>query len=143
MATFMKNVTLVSQSAALFRDEKLKEAGVSGYQARYVLSVSNNEGVSQDRLSKLLMVNKSNVARQVTALEESGYLIREQSSSDRRVMLVYTTDKGKALVPLIRAANKKWREVLCAGLGEEEQEYLSRILEKMVENAREYLEYKV
>lgn len=143
MATFMKNVTLVSQSAALFRDENLKEAGVSGYQARYVLCVSNNEGVSQDRLSKLLMVNKSNVARQVTALEEGGYLRREQSPSDRRVMLVYTTDKGKALVPVIRAANKRWREVLCAGLTDDEQEALSVILEKMVENARNYMEYKL
>lgn len=143
MATFMKNVTLVSQSAALFRDEKLKEAGVSGYQARYVLSVFNNEGISQDKLAKMLIVNKSNVARQVTALEESGYLKREQSENDRRVMLVYTTDKGKALVPTIREANKKWRQVLCEGLSEEEQESLSRMLEKMVENARSFLEVEI
>lgn len=143
MATFMKNVTLVSQSAALFRDEKLKEAGVSGYQARYLLTVFNDEGVSQDKLARKLMVNKSNVARQVNALEESGYLKREQSASDRRVMLVYTTDKGKALVLVIRAANKKWRAVLCEGLGEEEQESLARMLEKMVGNARKFLEYEI
>lgn len=143
MATFMKNVTLVSQSAALFRDEKLKEAGVSGYQARYLLTVFNDEGISQDKLAKKLMVNKSNVARQVTALEESGYLKREQSESDRRVMLVYTTDEGKALVPVIRAANKKWRAVLCEGLSEEEQENLARMLEKMVGNARKFLEYDI
>ncbi len=135
----MKKISLISQSASLFRDRNLESAGLSGYQAKYVLNVFNEEGVSQDALAKNLMVNKSNVARQVSALEAAGYLRREQSSEDKRIMLVYTTEKGKDIVPAIREANTRWRAVLCGGLDEKEQEELSRMLDIMVANARNYL----
>lgn len=143
MAAFLKNITLISQSAALFRDEKLKEVEVSGYQAKYLLAVSNAEGISQEGLAKRLLVNKSNVARQVGALEAAGYLRREQSAEDKRVMLVYTTEKGRNLVPAIRAANAKWREIVCEGLTDGEREQLERLAEKLVQNARRYLNSEI
>ena len=140
MSTFMKNVTLLSQSAALYRDEKLAGAGVSGYQAKYLLAVSGDEGVSQDALAKKLLVNKSNVARQVGALEAAGYLKREQGAEDKRVMRVYTTESGRRLVPVIREVNADWRKIVCEGLSEEEKDELARILKVLVGNAEKYLE---
>lgn len=139
MTSFMKNITLLSQSAALYRDEKLSDAGVSGYQAKYLLAVFGDEGVSQDALAKKLFVNKSNVARQVGALEAAGFLKRQQSAEDKRVMLVYTTEKGKALVPAIREANANWRGIICEGLSEEDKEELSRILSVLVANAEKFM----
>lgn len=143
MATFLKNITLVSQSAALYRDDRLKKAEVSGYQARYILSVYDNEGVSQDKLAKIMLVNKSNVARQVSALEAAGYLTRRQSEEDKRVMCVYTTDKGKEIVPLIREVNASWRKLICEGLSEEDKAELDRILQLLVDNAHRHLEREV
>lgn len=139
MNHLLKNLSAVAQSIALFRDVQLEEAGITGYQAKYLLAVSNAEGISQDGLAKRLLVNKSNVARQVGALESAGYLKREQSAEDKRSMLVYTTDEGKSVIPLIRAANVKWREVLCEGLAQSEVEELDRLLEALVKNARSYL----
>jgi DNA-binding MarR family transcriptional regulator len=139
MATFMKNITLVSQSAALFRDEKLKEAEVTGYQAKYILAVCNEEGISQDKLAKTLFVNKSNVARQMSALERTGYITRVQSDADRRVYCVYPTDKAKKLYPEIKRINAQWRGKVCEGMSEEEQETLARLVEKLVENAKKYM----
>lgn len=139
MQHLLKNLSTVAQSTALFRDEQLLQANITGYQAKYLLAVSNAEGISQDGLAKKLLVNKSNVARQVGALENAGYLKREQSAEDKRVMLVYTTDAGKAVIPLIRAANEKWKEVLCRGLTRAETEELNRLLEALVANARGYL----
>lgn len=139
MASFTKKIALLSQSASLFRDENLLSCGMSGYQAKYVLEVFNNEGISQDALAKTLMVNKSNVARQVCALESSGFIRREQSAEDKRVMLLYTTEKGKQMVPVIREANARWRDILCRGMEKNRQDELSALLDIMVENAREYL----
>ena len=143
MATFLKNITLISQSAALYRDDRLKKAEISGYQARYILSVFNNEGVSQEKLARIMLVNKSNVARQVSALEAAGYLLRRQSEADRRVMCVYTTEKGKKIVPLIREVNAAWRGLICEGLSEEDKEELNRLLQLLVDNAQRHLEREV
>ena len=138
MATFLKNLNAISRGTTLFRDEKLKSFGLNGHQVKYLFAVCNSEGVSQDELANLLFVNKSNVARQMTALEEGGFIRREQSAEDKRVSRVFPTEKAKSLMPFIRSVNDEWRAVLCAGLSEEECGQLSRLLEKLVENARQW-----
>ena len=140
MASFLKDISLIAQSVALYRDAELERANITGYQAKYLLAVFNAEGISQDGLAKRLFINKSNVTRQVGALEDAGYLKRVQSADDRRVMMVYTTEKGKAIIPAIREANARWREIVCAGLSENEKQEMARILAVMVENARAYTE---
>ncbi|MGN0823988.1 MAG: MarR family winged helix-turn-helix transcriptional regulator [Candidatus Coproplasma sp.] len=139
MEYFMKNISLMAQSTMLYRDGVFANKGITGAQVKYLLEVSNQEGVSQDMLAKKMMINKSNVARQLSALEENGYIRREQSDQDRRVMLVYTTDKGKGIVPELRAENKRWREIVCEGFTKQEREELAALLDKLIANARRYL----
>lgn len=139
MEYFMKKISLMAQSTMMYRDGVFAGKGITGAQVKYLLEVSNQEGVSQDMLAKKMMINKSNVARQLSALEASGYIKREQSAEDKRVMLVYTTDKGKAIVPKLRAENKRWREIVCEGLTKEEREQLASLLDKLIANARAYL----
>lgn len=140
MAAFLKNITLISQSAALYRDRELKDAGVTGYQARYVLAVCNNPGITQEGLAKYLFVNKSNVARQISALEENGYVYREQFPQDKRAFCVYPTEKAQKIFPVIKRINAEWRKVVCKGLTEEEEKTLAALVEKLVANASEYIE---
>ncbi|MGN0806652.1 MAG: MarR family winged helix-turn-helix transcriptional regulator [Candidatus Coproplasma sp.] len=139
MDFFMKNISLIAQSTMMYRDGVFSDKGITGAQVKYLLQVANQEGVSQDMLAQKMMVNKSNVARQLSALEENGFIKREQSAEDRRVMLVYTTDKGKAVVPELRAENARWREIVCEGLTKDETEQLATLLDKLVLNARRYL----
>ena len=72
MAKFMKNINLVSRSAEVFREERLKDCGIRGCQSKYVLVIAQNPGVSQEDISRMLFVNKSNVARQIGFLETAG-----------------------------------------------------------------------
>ncbi|MGN0812500.1 MAG: MarR family winged helix-turn-helix transcriptional regulator [Candidatus Coproplasma sp.] len=139
MEYFMKKISLMAQSTMMYRDGVFAGKGITGAQVKYLLEVSNQEGVSQDMLAKKMMINKSNVARQLSALEGNGYIKREQSAEDRRVMLVYTTDKGKAIVPELRKENRRWREIVCEGLTKEEREQLACLLDKLVANARAFL----
>lgn len=139
MEFFMKNVSLLAQSTMTYRDKVFSPMGITGAQVKYLLGVAGDEGISQDMLAKKMMINKSNVARQLSALEENGYIKREQSAEDKRIMLVYTTDKGKAIVPQLRAENKRWRDVVCEGLTKEDREQLAYLLDKLVANARAFL----
>ncbi len=140
MATFLKNINLVSRSSTQFLDQTLGEAGIKGCQAKYILTVSKHPGISQDRLSKIMFVNKSNVARQLACLEEQGYIERRGDENDRRVSQVYATDKAFEELPRIRAANKQWREVITEGFTEEEKTQLLYLTEKLYANAVRYME---
>lgn len=112
---------------------------ISGFHCKYVLTVCNNQGLSQDKIAKLMFVNKSNVARQLGYLEEKGYIERRQSGEDKRVYLVYPTRKALALLPRIRRANEEWRESITQGFSEEEKRVLLNLTERLYANAEKYL----
>lgn len=143
MATFLKNINMVSRSATQFCDEQLSnQSDLKGYHAKYLLSVCSNPGVSQDALARILFVNKSNVARQLTVLEESGYIERRQGE-DRRVSLVYPTEKAYRIVSVIKQINAKWREVITEGFTESEKETLLHLTERLYQNAVKHMEEQV
>ena len=139
MGLSIKNLSLIAQSTKMYRDGVFGEMGITGVQVKYLLEVSNEEGVSQDMLAKRMMINKSNVARKLSELEENGFVKREQSTKDKRVMLVYLTEKGRAVIPELHKENRRWSEILCEGLSEGETQQLSALLDKLVLNARHYL----
>lgn len=143
MATFLKNINMVSRAATQFLEERLsKISSLRGYHSKYILNVCANPGISQDALAKLLFVNKSNVTRQIAVLEEGGYVQRKQGE-DRRVSLVYPTQKALDIMPVIRGINAEWRQVICSGFSESEKEALFSLTERLYKNAVEYMEDKV
>lgn len=84
------------------RGAALKEHGLCGGQAMYLFRLCHEPGLSQDELARRLYVNKSNVARQVAKLEQQGYVMRKSSPEDKRVQLVYPTEKAIKLLPSCR-----------------------------------------
>lgn len=139
MATFLKNINLVSRASTQFLDKKLESGEISGYHCKYIMTVCKNEGLSQDKIAKLMFVNKSNVARQLCYLEERGFILRRQSEEDKRVSLVYPTQKALDLLPVIRRYNEEWRESITAGFTAEEKEILLNLTERLYINAENYL----
>lgn len=143
MATFLKNINMVSRSATQFCDEQLStKSDIKGYHAKYLLSVCSNPGVSQDALARILFVNKSNVARQLSVLEKSGYVERRQGE-DKRVSLVYPTEKAFKVVSLIKEIYAQWREIITEGFNEGEKAALLALTDKLYANAVKYREEQV
>ena len=112
MEKFMKNIQLIARSADLFREEELKNLNIGGCRAKYLLAVAREPGISQEELSRSLFVNKSNVARQIEALERADFVRREENERDRRAVLVFPTSKLEAALPRIREVFAAWRALV-------------------------------
>ena len=140
MAKFMKNINLVSRSAEVFREERLKDCGIRGCQSKYVLVIAQNPGVSQEDISRMLFVNKSNVARQIGFLETAGFVKKVGNDKDRRAVHLYPTEKLLGALPRVKEVLAEWRALVTEGFTEEEKAELQRLSEKMVENARNFME---
>ena len=108
--------------------------------ASYLLEICACPGISQERLAHRLYINKSNVARQLAALEEGGYVSRRPGEEDRRVMRVYPTERALAALPRIQAIMDGWESVVAAGLSPSEREKLSALLADMTRRASALLE---
>ena len=135
MNFLMKYVKTISRCFTLYREEELKINELSGYQHPYLRRICENPGISQDQLAKMLHVNKSNVARQLALLEQNGYIVRKESSKDKRQFEVYPLEKGIEIYPRIIEVIEAWNEELLAGFSDEEKQQLFIMLDRLMDKA--------
>ncbi len=127
-----RSLTYLYRSRNKFLGERLREYGFSGAMNMILLHVDRHPGTTQDNIATHMYIDKSNVARRIKQLEELGYIRRETDLFDRRQNNLYLTDKGKELVPLVRAYRTQWGQTISAGLTEEERDTLLALLGKMI-----------
>ncbi len=140
MASYMKSINVISRCCGLWRTEKLKDCDIGDCQHSYIYKICRNPGISQDELARSLFINKSNASRQLAYLEKNGFVERKQSEKDKRVTLVYPTEKMQRVLPEVRAAMLEWKTYLTEGMTEEELTVLKGLLERMAARAAEYAE---
>lgn len=129
----------ISRCNSQCRAEIMAQWGLKGSHASYLLHICNHPGISQENLAQRMYINKSNVARQAAVLEDAGYITRQLSATDKRVLELYPTDKARELVPQIRARLNQWNDLVAADLTPEEVESLTVLLEKMKEKAAQWM----
>ena len=131
---------VIARCNAQFRTEKMAEYGLKACHTSYIINICNHPGISQDKLAQKIYINKSNVARQAAVLEEAGYITRQPSQADKRVQELYPTEKALALLPEIKSILNQWSQILTDGLSEEEADYATDLLAKMMKNAGDWME---
>lgn len=124
---------LYRQSQAYF-SKKLHPFKIGSGQYAVLLALRDNDGVSQERLSSRLGIDKANITRAVTKLQNEGYIVRKPDSEDKRVWLIYLTDQGKELLPILGDILNEWYSILFNGLSKHELENFAINLKKMTDN---------
>lgn len=135
----VRNIGMVARCTNRYREKFLEGTGMNGPQVTYVLEICRSPGIAQDQLAQRLHVNPSTVTRQLGALEENGYITRQRSQDDRRVVEVYPTDKMNEMLPRVRGIFADWREILAQGLTEAELETLAELMQRLARNAEDAL----
>lgn len=142
MTQIIRDMLEISRCGVQYRSDNLTQFGLKSIHASYLMEICANPGISQDRLARIICINKSNVARQVAVLEEDGFVRRVPSEADKRVMELYPTEKTLDLLPQISDILLRWEKCITQDLSEEEKETLSSLLRKMSCRASRYMEYK-
>ena len=140
MSQIIRDMLEISRCGVQYRSDNLAQFGLKSIHASYLTEICANPGISQDRLAKLIFINKSNVARQVAALEEEGFVRRVPSAADKRVMELYPTEKTLEIVPRINEMLLCWENCITHDLSEEEKELITALLGKMSSRAARYME---
>lgn len=135
MPSVSRYFNIISRCAGIYRAERFKKIDLGQNHHSYLLCLSRHPGISQDELSHLIYINKSNVTRHLARLEQQGYVVRKQSEEDKRVILVYPTEKVEEVLPQIRASLKEWNDIVLEDFSEEEKEILLGFLKRIKEKA--------
>ena len=142
MTQIIRDMLEISRCGVQYRSDNLTQFGLKSIHASYLTEICANPGISQDRLARIICINKSNVARQIAVLEEDGFVRRVPSEADKRVMELYPTEKTLTLLPQISDILMRWENCITQDLSEEEKEGLSILLRKMTQRASRYMEDK-
>jgi len=140
MSQIIRDMLEISRSGVQYRADYLAPMGLKSIHASYLTEICANPGISQDKLARLIFINKSNVARQVAILEEDGFVRRVPSAADMRVMEPSPTEKTLALLPQITEILACWENCMTQDLTEEEKQQLTALLSKMSARASRYME---
>lgn len=135
MSQLVKDITEIARCGAQYRADRMAPMGLKGCHASYLEEICANPGISQDKLAQRICINKSNVARQVAALEEDGFITRIPSQNDKRIMELFPTEKTLQLLPRIQQILQCWENWLTQDLTAEEAQLLAGALVKMKERA--------
>lgn len=140
MPSFTRNINLISRCGNAYRADGLAETGLSGAHYFYIIALCNCPGISQDQLARRLYLNKSSVTRAITVLERDGFVRRVPHAEDKRILLLYPTEKAEALLPRVREVAQRWNAFLLSDLSDEERESFLATVEKISKKARSYID---
>lgn len=101
-------------------------------QGRVLLLLQMRPEISQKDLSYLLDMRPQSLGELLTKLEYSGYIARDSSESDRRVMNVRLTEKGLEAANQVERPSDSNEFFNC--LSDEERVKLSEYLDRIITN---------
>ena len=140
MSQIIQDISKIARCGVAYRSEKFAPMGLKACHDRYLTEICASPGISQEHLSKSISFNKSNVARQVAALEGSGFIERRTCGKDKRVMRLYPTEKALSVLPQIIQITNAWQDRLIQDLSDEEQLLLESLLLRIKNRASACLE---
>ena len=119
---------LISDVSRMLRgrfNETARSLGLTQAQARALLHLARNEGISQVALARLLEIQPITLLRQLDRLADAALIDRRPNPRDRRAQQIYLTPAGEALLGKIMQLGGSLAEEAFEGL---DAEGLSRLI---------------
>ncbi|VEG92499.1 MarR family winged helix-turn-helix transcriptional regulator [Legionella spiritensis] len=138
----MKNFPMVLyETAAAWRnllDKRLKPLGLSQAKWRALLLLSMTKSpLTQIQLAKKLGIEAPTVVGLIDRLTKEGWVIRQDATHDRRVKVVYLTEKATLTLGQIQRTADELSKELLTPLSETELEACIATLQKVKKAAEE------
>ena len=136
-------IVLTGEMLGKAGDRVLRPFGLTDSQFNVLMLLKYQAGpkpISQTRLGRMLLVNRSNVTGLIDRMEQAGWVRREAEGGDRRVKLVAITSEGRALLARAEKAYFHAIDDVMAGLSEKDRERLVALLDTVRDRLCEIVE---
>ena len=118
-----------------FGHEQIRDAGFTDTEHATCTFLCFHDQVSQDAIATALMLDKTTVAKALSAMECKGLVGREQNPQNRRENIIRITQAGKANVSGSIDLYDTWMSEICSCLSGEELQQLDSYFERIIQNA--------
>lgn len=115
-------------------EARAAEYGLSSAQWRLLARLVKDEGAPQARLAEFLEIEPISVSRLLDRMEAGGWITRRQDVNDRRIRMIFPTDKSRSAFATVKGIAGEVYEQALTGLSREERRILIHGLRCIVDN---------
>lgn len=107
-----------------------------------MLFLDKRKEITMTELVEYINTPMSTATGIVDRLVKNGYVKRERSESDRRIVVLGLTEEGSQVVKKLKETMYKYLSLVVDDLTEEEKQFMTHIILKIVSNLQEKLDTK-
>jgi len=127
----MREIGMIARCIQTMTDNDYKAMNLEKGQFLFVARVCENPGISQERLSYMLKVDKTTTAKAIKKLIIKDYIYKKQNKNDKRAFELYPTEQAQNIYGSIREIENNATEIALNTLTETEQELVYELLKKI------------
>ena len=130
----------IRQVAGRIFERMLNEYGIeiNSAQGRIMFALWQQDNISINELAQKTQLKKSTLTSMLNRLEAMGYIKRERSKKDRRIVLVIRTNKDKNLEKRYVELSQKHAVLFYKGFSETQIDRFEKNLKLILDNLTEY-----
>ena len=142
MIDVFKCFNITTKHANVFLDSKLEKYDLCSCHRIFIRKVCEKPGITRDSLKNVAHVHPSNITRTIDYLEEKGYIVKVLKEDDKRICMLYPTDKLHEVYDVLIEAENEWIGIITKGMTEEELELYKKFLILSTELSVNYIHKK-
>lgn len=113
---------------------EFKQFNLAKGQYSYLVRICENPGIIQERVAEMLKVDRATASRAIQKLEQSEFIIKKNNPDNKKVFLLFPTEKGEKLYKILNEEEMFSNKVALQNLSNEEQKNLAILLKKIRTN---------
>ncbi len=129
LANIFNNLMTIEEKAVI--TEEFKDITNNDFHVLEAVGIEEPRSVSN--IARRLNVTAGTLNVSMNSLEKKGYLVRERSQKDKRVVLATLTEKGKKAFFHHRDFHKRMIHAIRKGLNDEEMKALHKALSQLLD----------
>ena len=127
-------ISILDRLMKMYYDHGLSDFEIGWGQQFYVEYIYDHPGTSAQEMVECIRVDKATLTKVIKKLEEISYVRIVRSESDRRIKLLYLTDKAVPAAKRIKEIHNSFYSTLCSDIPPSDIQQTGQIMEQMMEN---------
>lgn len=127
-------ISILDRLMKMYYDHGLADYEIGWGQQFYVEYIYDHPGVSAQEMVEYIRVDKATLTKVIKKLKEIGYIKIVRNENDKRIKLLYLTDKAVPAAKRIKEIHNSFYCALCFRIPPSEIGQAESTLKKMMEN---------
>ncbi len=141
MKEILREIGMIARALDSISNIEFKEIDLTKGQYLYLVRICENPGIIQEKLAEMIKVDRTTAARAIKKLESSGFIVKKDDETNKKVKKLYPTEKGNSVYPFIKREHDYSDRVALSGFSESEIETIFNLLQRVRKNVEKDWDY--